>query len=226
MRFRGLFIGGAIVLALFATPANSQTSQVGKTWQVGDRAGELEWLAQQIEDKDWRVSDQGYIQQIENRIASAAGVKPNEVRMTNGTESYGFLIPGGILYLSSGLLKRISSEPELAGLLAHETAHGRQHQCALAKGYLPLPLLGSRDAERQGTETAIRYMKAAGYDPLALLDVVTQLDSMLAMSAHDLARLRRSAEAQSAPPPTYAMDDRAFARFHEGLVKEWNIWKP
>jgi predicted Zn-dependent protease len=225
MRFRSLFTGSVIVLAVLAAPASAQTSQVGKTWQVGDRAGELEWLAQQIEDQDWRVSDQGYIQQIENRVASAAGVKPEEVRMTNRAESYGFLIPGGILYLSSGLLKRMSNEAELAGLLAHETAHGRQHQCALAKGYLPLPLLGSRDAERQATETAIRYMKAAGYDPLALLDVVT-LDSKLASSAHDLARLRRSAEAQSAPVAIQAIDDRAFTRFHQGLVEEWNLWKP
>jgi len=39
-----------------------------------------------------------------------------------------FSCPGGIIFLSSGLLKTISSEAQLAGILAHEVAHvGHKH---------------------------------------------------------------------------------------------------
>ena len=40
-----------------------------------------------------------------------------------------FALPGGSIIVSSGLLKRLNSESELAGVLAHEVAHvARKHQ--------------------------------------------------------------------------------------------------
>ena len=47
-----------------------------------------------------------------------------------------FAVPGGTVFISSGLLKTIKSEAELAGVLAHEVAHvtQRHHVKALMAG--------------------------------------------------------------------------------------------
>ena len=64
-----------------------------------------------------------YVQRVENRLALAAGVMPLEIRLTRNAKSNALILPNGILYISSGMLDRMASEAELAGLLAHETAH-------------------------------------------------------------------------------------------------------
>jgi Zn-dependent protease with chaperone function len=155
MRFRSILAGSAACLVWLAVPASSQTSQVSKKWELGrSLADQLEPFAQHVEHKDGRFEDLGYVQQTEDRVAAAAGLKPHEIRLTWGYEWYGFLLPQGVLYISVGLLERVSSEAELAGLLAHELAHAQSNlpgvtpnpklavkrfqQCELAVGYLPV----------------------------------------------------------------------------------------
>ena len=63
------------------------------------------------------------MQRVEDGVAAAAGITPHEIRITRGFKWYRFLLPQGVLYISEGLLERISSEGELVGLLAHELGH-------------------------------------------------------------------------------------------------------
>jgi predicted Zn-dependent protease len=156
-------------------------------------------------------------------VAAAAGVKPDEIRVTGGTEWYGFRLPGRVLYLSEGLLVRVSSEGALAGLLAHELAHANQkfQQCALATGYLPVDRT-PRASERLATQQAIAYMKTSGFDPSAMLDLFSQIsyeDRRLtkAISGEDLLSMRVALEAQPEPAAGYAIDGSAFAKFHASL---------
>src|SRR6266404_2973155 len=191
MRSRMSFAGSAVCLMGLAFPASSQTppgnsptSQVSKTWEIGRSLGnKLDPLVRNIEHKHQRLDFQelALVQQTEDRIAAAAGVKPYEIRIMSGDEWFGFLLPEGVLYVSAGLLEHASSEAELAGLLAHELGHASENtaaepfqQGALATGYLPVQR-SPRDSERLATQRAIGYMKASGYDPSAMLDLFSQI---------------------------------------------------
>ena len=233
MRIQSLLAGNTILSLLLAAPASSQTSQISKRWEIGHHslADQLESLAQHVERKDGRFDYDGvdYVQRIEDRVATTAGVKPYEIRVTRSNEWYGFLLPQRVLYISGGLLGRVSSEAELAGLLAHELAHemnpkapaARFQQCALAAGYLPVQH-SPRESERLATQRAIGYMKASGYDPSALLDLFSKVSYEYrrwskAIGAEDLLRLRVTLEAEAEPVGGYAIDDAAFVKFHARL---------
>jgi predicted Zn-dependent protease len=237
MRFRMSFAGSAVCLIGLAFPASSQTSsassptsQVSETWEVGrGLTGQLDPFVRHVEHKDPPVEFLGdYVQRVEDRIAGAAGVKPNEIRITWGTEWYGFLVPDRRLYLSIGLLGRVSSEGELAGLLSHELTHANVkpgveqfQQCALAVGYLPIQR-NPRESERLATQRAIGYMKASHYDPSAMLDVFSKISYenqrwAKAIVAEDLLKLRVALEAEPEPGGGYAIDGSEFAKFHAKL---------
>jgi predicted Zn-dependent protease len=237
MRFRMSFAGSAICLIGLAFPANSQissanspTSQASKTWELGRGVGDkLDPFVRDVEHKH-RLADYlgDYLQRLEDRVATRAGVKPEEIRVTEGSEWYAFLLPQGVLYISVGLLERVSSESELAGLLAHELAHenpkltgGRFQQCALAAGYLPVQR-SPRESERLATQRAIGYMKASGYDPSAMLDLFSQVSYEYqkwskAIASEDLLRLRVALEAEAEPVDGYVIDDSEFAKFRANL---------
>jgi predicted Zn-dependent protease len=232
MRFRMILAGSAVSLLWLAVPANTQTSQVGKTREVGRSiSDQLDPLVQHIEHKDPREDIlEDYVQRVEDRVAAAAGVTPNEIRITRGSKWYGFLLPHRVLYISEGLLERISSEGELVGLLAHELGHELNpkptteqfQQCALAGGYLPVQR-NMRESERLATQRAIGYMKASHYDPFALLDLFSQISYenhlwSKAIVAGDLSNLRVALEAESEPADGYAIDSLEFARFHATLI--------
>jgi predicted Zn-dependent protease len=216
-----------------AVLASSQTSQVGKTWELGrGLANQLDSFVRHIEHKDQRYDfrELNYVQQTEDRVAAVVGVKPYEIRIMGSSEWYGFLLPQKVLYISAGLLERISSEGELVGLLAHELGHELNpkatteqfQQCALAAGYLPVKR-NMRESERLATQRAIGYMKASHYDPFALLDLFSQISYenqrwSKAIFAGDLLNLRVALEAEGEPAGGYAIDSSEFTRFHAKLI--------
>ncbi len=105
-----------------------------------------------------------------------------------------FSVPGGFVYLNTGVLLRVGNESELAGVLGHEIAHSHAHHfvrqqeeskllnyATLAGVLLSIlhPAIGAaamganaaaqlkyqREFEREADYLGIRYMAAAGYDP-------------------------------------------------------------
>ncbi len=69
-----------------------------------------------------------YVQSVENRIAASPNVKNKDFHYTitiiNDPKTVNaFTIPGGGIYVYTGLLKFIDDESALAGILAHETTH-------------------------------------------------------------------------------------------------------
>jgi hypothetical protein len=225
MRFR-MILAEIAICSYLAIPAICQTSQISKTWEPGrSLTGKLDPYVQHIEHNHVRIDSYlgNYLQRLEDRMAAAAGVKPDEIRVTSGEEWYGFRLPERVLYLSEGLLVRVSSEGALAGLLAHELAHANQkfQQCALATGYLPVER-SPRASERLATQRAIDYMKASGFDPSAMLDLFSQIsyeDRRLtkAIAGEDLLSMRVTLEAEPEPAGGYAIDGSEFARFHASL---------
>ncbi|HNW44709.1 MAG TPA: M48 family metallopeptidase [Elusimicrobiales bacterium] len=119
-----------------------------------------------------------------------------------------FAAPGGYIFVTKGILKAMSDESELAGVLGHEVGHvvGRHSMKAMEKqygyqallniaamvtrrdlsgmeqytGYLTnMLLLGyGRDNEFESDMLGTRYALAAGYDPHGNADFFRKLQAM------------------------------------------------
>ena len=124
-----------------------------------------------------------------------------------------FAVPGGYLYVYSGLLLVLEDEGELAGVLAHEFGHivGRHsaNQLAARLGMDILTRLAfgedphrigqiatqlssarfSRDDEREADAFGVRYAIAAGYDPRGLLRFFAKLKKLKTRRPSDLEKL-------------------------------------
>lgn len=240
MRSQPLCIGCAAFLSVLAHAASGQvpptdaSTQVGKVWELRPRA------ARALEQGDGKIDDQaivGCVQRIENRIASAVGAQPAEVRLTRSSDQYAVLVATRALYISAGLLQRIETEGELAGLLAHELAHLQAAKAAPPKGQgieilrdgcileSKLAPAGSeyvRERELQATEAATGYLRAAGYDPAAVLDLFSKLAYehpawAKAIVPDDLLELRVKMEADAMPPGGYRIGSSEFVQAHATL---------
>jgi predicted Zn-dependent protease len=116
---------------------------------------------------------------------------PFVVRIVKDNDINAYSLPGGFLYINTGLILDAPDEATLAALLAHEIAHvaARHGTKILTKRYivkmatLPLSFVGgaalmatdvavpmlmlkfSRDTEREADLLGIEYAYSAGYDP-------------------------------------------------------------
>jgi len=111
-------------------------------------------------------------------------------------------IPGGYIYVFKGLIDKVQSDDQLAGVIAHEVGHiNARHgvkRLQAAYGALLVQVLSmktdnpevaagvnlainsvfteySQQDEFEADELAIKYMKKAGYDPNAMVQFLTIL---------------------------------------------------
>lgn len=173
-----------------------------------------EQLAKEIEAELSMHPDdevQRYVSRLGDRLVRAArkrGEVPKGIDFTfhvvdDDEQVNAFAIPGGGIYVYSGLLKAAESEAEVAGVLAHEIAHVTERHVAerlvaayglsalasLALGENPnllaqlatqvvgtgVLLKYSRDHEAEADARAIPFLVLAGYNPVGL---VTFFDRM------------------------------------------------
>lgn len=144
------------------------------------------------------------------------------VTLLNSPVNNAFAIPGGYVYVTRQLLALMNDEAELASVLGHEIGHvAARHSTKrnttstlgsiLAAGVGALTgsselgqiagygaqlytLRFSRTQEYQADDLGIRYLKTAGYDPLAAADMLSKLNAMAAVDARVAGR-----DAQSTP---------------------------
>ena len=65
-----------------------------------------------------------YVQQVAAKIAANSDLTvPLKVTVLRSEEINAFALPGGFLFINSGLLNKAASESEVAGVIAHEVAH-------------------------------------------------------------------------------------------------------
>lgn len=117
-----------------------------------------------------------------------------------------FALPGGPVFITEALLRRLPDEAALAGVLGHEIGHvvarhgaqqlakselaqglvtaaavasedQRQARLAAAVGQLVVMKYG-RDDELQSDALGVRFMAQAGYDARAMVDVLTVLKQL------------------------------------------------
>lgn len=126
-----------------------------------------------------------------------------------------FSLPGGYVFVNDGLIKRTASDDELAGVIAHEIAHitarhaVKRYESSLGLQIAQLATLATRQGaaarglsiaaqaaalsyarqdELEADRLGAKYMKAAGYDPKALLTFLEKLHTLDQATTHYLPR--------------------------------------
>lgn len=166
------------------------------------------------------VNDDNYVQRIEDRIAAALGGNALKVTIAKDREWYARMT-AQTLVLSAGFASRIENEAELAGLLAHQRAHmTTMTPCVLGETN---PARNRRESERRATAAALGTLERGGYDPSALLDLLSKLSYersawSSAIDPEDLLSLRNELERHPIPPEGYRLDSSAFVIFHAQMA--------
>lgn len=158
---------------------------------------------------------------------------PFTIKVIDSNEVNAFALPGGFMFVNTGLILKAENEAELAGVLAHEVAHvAARHGTKQATrgqllniasislifaggwaGYairqaagvaIPLGFLKfSRGMERQADNLGLEYMYKAGYDPVAFLDFFERIQTMEKRKPGTIAKVF------SSHPPTENRIERA-----------------
>lgn len=77
-------------------------------------------LPPEVEDEEVNQ----YVKSLASRIARHSDLRiPLQVTVLKSEEINAFAIPGGFLFINTGLIQKVDSESQLAGVIAHETAH-------------------------------------------------------------------------------------------------------
>ena len=177
-------------------------------------------------DQEWQMRDQlrsqvasemrvvnnssavSYLNIVGRRIASQTplGNRRWDFGIVQDSSLNAFNLPGGLVYVNSGLIAEADSLSELAGVLAHEIGHGAsRHGTELMTrsygyGMLASLLLGrnpsqgkqilaqvvgtgvitnySRGAEIEADQLGVQYVYRAGYDPNGMVNFFEEMLSM------------------------------------------------
>jgi predicted Zn-dependent protease len=150
-----------------------------------------------------------YINRVGQNIVKNSDCKvPFTIKIIDSDEINAMALPGGFFYVNSGLILNADEEAELAGVMAHETAHVCAHHAAREMtrmnyaqlGTIPLIFIGgwtgygiyeaaniavpitflhfSRDFEAQADYLGVQYMYRAGYDPQAFISFFEKVQAL------------------------------------------------
>lgn len=144
-----------------------------------------------------------YVNRVgQNLVRNSDAKFPFVIKVIDSEEVNAFALPGGFLYVTSGLLLSSEDEAELAGVMAHEIAHvaarhaTRQMTRSQMFDLASVPLIAfgggivlaaravigpiatmkfSRNYEAEADYLAVEYAYKAGYDPTALITILERL---------------------------------------------------
>lgn len=167
--------------------------------------------AQQVEQTVKLVQDpvvNEYVNRIGQNIVRNSDCKvPFTIKVVDSDEINAFALPGGFFYVNSGLILAADEESELAGVMAHETAHvcARHAMRQQTRGNwaniatLPLIFVGggigyaarsvaqiglpltfmsfSRSFEAEADYLGMQYAYATGYDPEAEISFFEKIEA-------------------------------------------------
>jgi len=143
----------------------------------------------------------------QNLVRNSDAKVPFIIKVVDSEEINAFALPGGFMFVHTGLILKAGNEAELAGVLAHEIAHvAARHGTKQATrgqllnyasmsliffggwaGYavrqvaglaIPMGFLEfSRAMESQADHLGLEYLYKTGYDPAALVDFFEKIES-------------------------------------------------
>jgi len=150
-----------------------------------------------------------YVNRIGQNIVKNSDCKvPFTIKVIDSDEINAMALPGGFFYVNSGLILNADEEAEMAGVMAHETAHVCAHHAVREQtrmnyaqlGTIPLIFIGgwtgygiyeaasigvpltflhfSREFEAQADYLGVQYMYRAGYDPQAFISFFEKVQAL------------------------------------------------
>jgi predicted Zn-dependent protease len=168
--------------------------------------------ASEIEKSSKFITDEKineYVNRVGQNIVKNSDCKvPFTIKIIDSDEINAFALPGGFFYVNSGLILNADEEAELAGVMAHETAHVCAHHAVREQtrmnyaqvGMIPLIFIGgwtgygiyeaasigvpitflhfSREFESQADYLGVQYMYRAGYDPQAFISFFEKVQAL------------------------------------------------
>lgn len=185
--------------------ATGSSVTLDQEWQLGDQ------MAAQVAQQVQLVHDpaaQTYLRQVGERIHAATPLagRPFDFEIVNDPNVNAFSIPGGHVYINSGLIAQADKVDELTAVVAHEVSHVvarhviKQVETQQEIGAIGSIILGqnpnglqsllaqvvaggamarfSRADEKQADDLGLQYMTAAGYDPHGMLEFFQKLLSL------------------------------------------------
>jgi predicted Zn-dependent protease len=169
-------------------------------------------FADQIDRSTRLITDPvvtAYVDRIgQNLVRNSDCKAPFTIQVIDSGQINAFALPGGFLFVNSGLILNAASEAELAGVMAHEIAHVCAHHAMREMtrlnyaqlGGIPLMMIGgwtgygvweasafavpmaflefSREFEEQADYLGVQYMYRAGYDPDALISFFERVQAL------------------------------------------------
>jgi predicted Zn-dependent protease len=169
-------------------------------------------MAMEVE-RESRLLDDPVVAEYVNRVGqnlvrNSDAKLPFTIKVIDSDEINAFALPGGFMFVDTGLVLKAENEAELAGVLAHEIAHvaarhgTRQASRAEIFNYASIPLIFmggwagyavrqvavlavpmgflqfSRGFEAQADYLGLQYMDRSGYDPIAFVDFFEKIETL------------------------------------------------
>lgn len=223
---RRLWILGVLLAVSSAASANDQKDKKKDPDEIGTRdvskginfyslQKELalgKQLAVEVERQARMVDDPilgEFINRVgQNLVRNSDARIPVTIKVIDADELNAFALPGGYVFVNSGLIRVAETEAELAGAIAHEIAHVAARHATRQQsreqlvniGTIPLVLLGgwagfavrqgvglaipmgflsfSRGFETEADLLGLQYMDKAGYDPTAAVDIFERIEAL------------------------------------------------
>lgn len=150
-----------------------------------------------------------YVNRIgQNLVRNSDAKVPFTIKVIDSDEINAFALPGGFLYVNSGLILAAQEEAELAGVMAHEIAHVAAHHATRQITHsqlfnlasIPLIFVGggvgiavkqaiglampltltkfSRGFEVEADYLGVQYLYQSGYDPQAFISFFERLQAL------------------------------------------------
>ena len=197
-----LVLVAAVALAGCATLAGQNYYSVEDEWALGQQIERQ--LGQELRlTNDPLVT--GYVREMGRRMVRETGAAelPWRFYVVRDDAVNAFNVPGGLVYVNTGLIANVGSAGELAGAIAHEIAHGieRHGTERLSKANEANAVAGavlgrnpgtatqiaaqiaaqgafasfSRSDEREADAVGVRIMAESGYDPEGLARLLERL---------------------------------------------------
>jgi beta-barrel assembly-enhancing protease len=187
-------------------------------------------LGKQLEievEKQARIVDDPAISEYVNRLGQDLARNsdvtfPVAFKVIESDEINAFTLPGGFIFINTGLIKLSANEAELASALAHELGHSAaRHATRQASrnriaslGLIPLAVFGgpiglaareavgavmpmaflrfSREFETEADLLGLEYLWKSGYDPTASIDLFEAMESNERRQPGSVSKLFRS----------------------------------
>jgi len=169
-------------------------------------------LAQDVERQSKVIDDPivaEYVNRVGQNIVRNSDCKvPFTIKVVEDDSVNAFALPGGFFFVQTGLILKADNEAELAGVMAHETAHvcarhgTRQATKAELANYMTIPLIFmggwagygiqqaagflvpmsllkfSRTYESEADMLGLQYMYKTGYDPASFVDFFEKIQAL------------------------------------------------